>query len=417
VGGNWYVASSTGIFRHNNGEVLFNATSSGHTITDGSWPFYKITFNGSGGEWLYQDSTSTSPATTTVQNGTSTFLNAKTGGVSVTGGQLNVDWYLGIHVVAEDSTSTDIGNATCTISSTSTVDTTIWKMSSGSWGTAATSQISVTGSDGKNPQPNSDGAIRIREYQRTASATAYYKYNLTIQPPAGFVSYNYYAKTGYYVVSTLSGESGNCISQNWHRVNISQVNGVKDYDGLNQPPLRGTWYAGLGSDLQFSISSPTLNLTLNQVNDWTATGTTILSATTSYPGGYIVKVYASNDGKLTTSTYEIIRWPASNTTPTAWDTTCSASSTCCGYGYTTSDSSLTGGTAYRFTSNTFCGAAAGNYCWAGFATSSLSTDPVADSTSTVSGATTTITYRVSVNSSQTAGNYTGTVYYIATANY
>jgi len=120
---------------------------------------------------------------------------------------------------------------------------------------------------------------------------------------------------------------------------------------------------------------------------------------------------------LTTSTYEIIRWPAYNATPTAWDTTCSASSTQCGYGYTTSDSALTGGTAYRFTNNTFCGASVGNYCWAGFATSSLSTDPVADSTSTVSGATTTITYRVSVSEVQQAGSYTGTVYYIATANY
>jgi hypothetical protein len=408
VGGNWYVASSTGIFRHNNGEVLFNATSSGHTITDGGWPFYKITFNGTGGEWLYKDSTSTAPATTTVIAGTPTFLNAKTGAVVVTGGTLNVDWYLGIHVVAEDSTSTDLANATSTVSEV-TGSSTVWKMSSGSWGTAATSQISVTGSDGKNPQPNSDGAIRIREYQRTSSATTTYKYNLAIVPPAGFVSYDYHSKTGYYVVSTLSGESGNCISQNWHRVNISQVNGVKDYSGLNQPPQYGTWYCGMTSDLQFSLTPGTVSLDLLQSNDFTATGTITLSATTSYPNGFIVKAHMADTlGALatTTSSTTIIRFPHNNDSPAAWNATCNASSTCCGFGYTTNDSSLPGSPTDRFTNP---------IKWAGFATSSLSTDPVA--TGNPDGDSYIVTLKASVSSNQEAGKYTGTIYFIATANY
>ena len=420
LAGDWLVATSTdGIFTCVNSEVVFNAITTGHTIYDGGWPFYRITFNGSGGEWLYKDSTSTAPATTTVIIGTPTFLNAKTGGVSVTDGTLNVDWYLGIHVVAGDSTSTDIGNATATVSE-ATGSSTIWKMLSGSWGLPVTSQFILTQSGptatGTNPQPNNDGAIRIREYKKTSSATTTYKYNLQVVAPSGFSSYNYYeVRGGKYLASTLSADADVdlSISENWYRSTIGSLNGAKDYDDLNQPPQHGSWYAGMTSDLQFSISSPTLDLILDQPS-WTATGTTILYATTSYSSGYTVKAYATNLGRLKLGATEnyINRWDYENTDPVLWGTNCPSGSEYCGYGYTTSDTALYNAstTEYdnRFTDSTK---------YAGFATSSLSTDPVADSTSTAYGATTTITYKVSVDQDQLEGDYTGTVYYICTVNY
>jgi hypothetical protein len=417
VCGDWS-ATTSGVFQHNNGEVIFCATTPGHKISDGGWPFYKLTFNGSGGDWLYQDSTSTAPATTTVIAGTATFLNAKTGNVSVSGGTLNVDWYLGIHVVAGDSTSTnlDTGDNDITISEASG-SSTVWKMSGGSWGTPASSKTTGTGSDGKNPQPNSDGAIRIREYSRTASGAAYYKYNLQIASQPGFSAYNYYSDYGGKYIASIFATGTDvdlAISQNWHRSIPSQMNGAPDYDGLNEPPLHGSWYCGMHSDLEFSVDSVSVNLgSLYELNSWTATGTTILSVTTSYPGGYTVKAHMEPTlGRLkmtyNSTDYWIIRWPYSNSTPAVWDGNCINNGQC-GFGYRTSDYNLQGpGASDRFATSTV---------FAGFATSSTAADPVADSTNSVSGATTTITYKVSVSNLQESGAYSGTVYYIATVNY
>ncbi|MDI6734245.1 MAG: hypothetical protein QMD50_01985 [Patescibacteria group bacterium] len=43
--------SNSGTFTHNNGTVVFNATSTGKTIVPGGSAFYNLTFNGSGGGW------------------------------------------------------------------------------------------------------------------------------------------------------------------------------------------------------------------------------------------------------------------------------------------------------------------------------------------------------------------------------
>ncbi|MFH1656934.1 MAG: hypothetical protein ABH919_00485, partial [bacterium] len=408
VGGSW---SNSGTFNHNSGTVLFNGSAS-ETITDGSSPFYLLNFNGSG-SWLYEDGDSVAPATTTVDNGTATFLNAKTGVVVVNGGTLNADWYLGAHVVDANNTTFDIANATCTIANSTTSDSTVWRNNGSIWGTASTSQSTVTNASGTIAQPDANGAIRIREYSQDSSTTTYYKYNLTIASLAGFGVYDYYADHGSkYLTSASSSESSGVdknISISWHRATAGTMNGSQPYSGLNQPPDEGSWYAGMATDLEFSVDSSSVNLgTLNSINDFTATGTTILYATTSYSGGYTVRAYASNDGRLrlgATSEY-IIRWDYANSTPATWSSTCNAGSEC-GFGYTTSDNSLSGGTLTRFNNST-------NY--AGFATSSPG-DIIADSTSTASGAETTIEYKVSVQDVQANGDYTTTVYYICTANY
>jgi len=358
-----------------------------------------------------------------INGGNLTVLNTSLSGENVASGTLNVDWYLGIHVVDEDSTSSgNIGNATCTVYEASG-SSTVWKHNGTDWGTASVSTSTLTQSGGNatgtTPQPNSAGAIRIREYKRTSTAITAYKYNLQVVASGFSGTYDYYANQGNkYIASTLStdGDVDLSISENWQRSTIATINGAKDYDGLNQPPLHGSWYAGMTSDLQFSLSSPTLNLSLTQANGWTATGITILSATTTYPGGYNIKAdMRGTQGKLATSTpalYEIARWNALNASPTSWSTNCPGNPTYCGFGYTTSDNNL-----YNASTSLYDNRFLNSTKYAGFATSSALADRVGDSTTTASGATTTITYKVSVDQNQPAANYVGTVYYICTVNY
>jgi hypothetical protein len=121
--------------------------------------------------------------TTTIQEATINYLNPATGTITVlnttlnnestpgAGATLNVDWYLGAHVVDANSTSTNVANATTTISSTSTSDSTIWKWSGSGWGDASTTQTTLTNATGTIPQPGTDGAIRIREYKKTGTST------------------------------------------------------------------------------------------------------------------------------------------------------------------------------------------------------------------------------------------------------
>ncbi|MCK5161884.1 MAG: DUF2341 domain-containing protein, partial [Candidatus Aureabacteria bacterium] len=57
AGGNWEI-SGTGIFTPNSGRVLFDASSTGKTITtssSGADDFYDVKFNNSSGEWTLQD--------------------------------------------------------------------------------------------------------------------------------------------------------------------------------------------------------------------------------------------------------------------------------------------------------------------------------------------------------------------------
>jgi hypothetical protein len=218
VGGSWS-NSATGVFTHSSGTVIFDATTTGKTISDGGDPFYNISFTGTNGGWTYTDSSATAscdggscPKQTTVSatSGTVTYINAKTGTVSVTAGTLTVDWYLGIHVVDKLSPSTDIdtGNNDITISENSASPgpySTVWRYNGGTfgedgtgWESPATQKNTGTLSTGKNPQPFKVGAIRIREYSMTnssqcpGSGCTIYKYNLQIAEQANYGEYDYY---------------------------------------------------------------------------------------------------------------------------------------------------------------------------------------------------------------------------------
>lgn len=157
--------------------------------------------------------------------------------------------------------------------------------------------------------------------------------------------------------------------------------------------------------LTFGISSSTLTFAnLNSGNSFTdSTKTTVLTTSTNAYNGYTI--YGRNTGPLTFGSNTIPAFASPNSAPAIWSGT--------GFGYTTDDSSLAGGTADRFTT--------GGPKYAGFTTSAPG-DPVADHTTVIEDPTVTneqftITYRVTGDASTKAGSYTNTVVYVVVPVY
>lgn len=151
--------------------------------------------------------------------------------------------------------------------------------------------------------------------------------------------------------------------------------------------------------LTFSVSANSITFdNLNSGNSYTdSSKSTVLTTSTNAYNGYIV--YAHETAPLTSSSTTIANYAGTNSTPTSWTGT--------GFGYTTDDANLSGGTANRFTS--------GGPNYAGFVTS-LPGDPVADHagpvTTAISNEVFNIGYRVTVPSTQNAGTYTTRIIYI-----
>jgi hypothetical protein len=418
AGGNW---DNNDTFTCQQGTVTFNATSAGKTISDGGSPFYNIIFNGGGGEWLYQDGSSTAPNQTTVQAGTPTFLNAKTGTVSVTSGTLNVDWYVGAHLVDATNTDTNIDTANSDITLSehnSTPQSSIWRYS-GAWGSPASSQTTGTDATGVNPQSNTEGALRIREYSMTNSATCpgagctLYKYNMEVNWQANYGYYDYYDGYGEnYLTSCWAGASNACenaatdddvIGQDWYRSTPGTVNGAKPYDGLNEPPDHGTWYGGMIVSLDFSIDSSSVDFgTLNSSNNFTSNRTNTLTTKTGASNGYSVYAYKTDNLRNTDFVLKYIDdWVGTYGVPTAWSGNC-PENTECGFGYNTNDSDVS-----QFNP--------GEY--AGFADSVAENNIVAREDVPTTQENVTMSYKVSSETSQVPGQYQTTIIYVCVPQY
>ena len=126
-----------------------------------------------------------------------------------------------------------------------------------------------------------------------------------------------------------------------------------------------------------------------------------LTTTTNSSTGYVIYTYSTQ--LMTMGGFTIPDWTGTNSSPTAFG------NGSFGFGYTTDDASLTGGTADRFTN--------GGAKYAGFVHSGPG-DPVADRTSgPVSSQTDTVTYRLAASSSQAAGTYTTTIVYVCSVTF
>ena len=126
-----------------------------------------------------------------------------------------------------------------------------------------------------------------------------------------------------------------------------------------------------------------------------------LTTTTNSSTGYVV--YAWSSQVMTMDSFSIDDWTGTNATPTTFG------NGSFGFGYTTNDSSLTGGTADRFTN--------GGAKYAGF-THVGPGQPVADRTSgPVTGSSDTITYRLAASGAQAAGTYSTVIVYVCSVTF
>ena len=156
--------------------------------------------------------------------------------------------------------------------------------------------------------------------------------------------------------------------------------------------------------LTFGIDSATLAFNnLNSGNSYTdSSKSTVLTTSTNAYNGYII--YGRVTQALTFGSNNIANYASPNSAPTTWSGT--------GFGYSTDDNSLTGGTGDRFTN--------GGPKFAGFTTSAPG-DPVADHSGPVlteiSNENFNISYRVSADQNTSAGTYTTTVIYVVVPEY
>lgn len=154
--------------------------------------------------------------------------------------------------------------------------------------------------------------------------------------------------------------------------------------------------------LTFGIDSASVTFSsLYSGNSWTdASKTTVLNTSTNAYNGY--SIYAHETQALTNGAATIPDYASSNASPSTWSGY--------GFGYNTSDTSLAGGTANRFSGSKY----------AGFTTSS-SGDPVADHTGPVtteiSSEQFTLSYKVVTQETQKAGAYATTVLYSVIPSY
>ena len=359
--------------------------------------------------------------------GTVNFINARTGALpTVTAGTLNVDWYLGIHVVNRNGLGNiDTGADDITISeNTGTPASTVFRHNGSSWSAGATSQTTGTSSSGLNPQPNTDGAIKVREYSNIAGARTDYLYNLQIDWQENYGAYDYHEDYGEnYITSTLNTSSGHdeIIDSDWHRETLETMN---TNGGLNDVPTYGSWYIGMLTGLDVTITGTTITFAnLNFGNSFTDTASTQtkIGVTTSATNGYIVTAWETQ--KMTHNDYpaEIDNFNVNSggdygdyADPLPWTNNCSTASPNneCGFGFTSSDTTVE--TANRYNSGAE---------YAGFPTDSSSPIRVADKDGPIlynSGDADTYsltTYRISASNIQRPGTYSTTIVYVVTAEY
>lgn len=155
--------------------------------------------------------------------------------------------------------------------------------------------------------------------------------------------------------------------------------------------------------LTFGISANSLTFSnLNSGNSYTdsSKSTTLTTSTNAYYG---YSIYAHETQPLTSGANTITDYSSPNSTPTTWSGI--------GFGYTTDDNDLVGGTTNRFVGSKY----------AGFTTSAPG-DPVADhsavvESSAISSEQFTINYRVTATATTPAGSYQNKIIYVVIPTY
>jgi hypothetical protein len=193
------------------------------------------------------------------------------------------------------------------------------------------------------------------------------------------------------------------------------MNSTPPYDGLNEPPLHGSWYAGLMKGLGVTIDGISITFDeLNALNNFTDTADTqtTITVTTTATNGYIVTAWetqlmtCSDSGACGSQTIQNFTF-GTYADPQPWEGYyCKDNANYCGFGFTSSDSSVEGTNRYNN---------ATEYTY--FPTDSSNPVRVMDYPSSVTGQSYAITYRISAPLTQRPGSYQTTIVYVITAQY
>jgi len=214
-------------------------------------------------------------------------------------------------------------------------------------------------------------------------------------PYTGAISVGWGGGSGFYVTGLKNNTT--------YTIRVKAKQGVYTESGWGPATSQAT----TDPTFTFGVNASSISFSnLNSGNSYTDSAkSTILTTSTNAYNGYLVYGYETQP--LTHSTngsYTIANYSGTNSTPTSWTGT--------GFGYSTNDSSLVGGTANRFTN------AGPNY--AGFGTTTPG-DPVADHPgpilSPIASEQFTVSYRVTASATTPAGQYKTTIIYVAVPTY
>ena len=234
-------------------------------------------------------------------------------------------------------------------------------------------------------------AIQISTTSNFSSNINYIQGDFTVGPNYDWETYsNWGGSSGNYVTGLTNGTT--------YYIRVASRQGKFTQSSWSVASSATT----VDPSLTFGLDSSSLVFSnLNSGNSFTdSSKTTVMTTSTNAYNGYIV--YSKYSNVLDTT---IPNYSGTNSSPTLWPSGA-------GFGYTTNDNSLTGGTADRFTN--------GGPKYSGFTTSSPG-DPVADHagpvTTAISGEQFTISYKVTATSSTNAGTYTSQIGYVIVPTY
>lgn len=203
--------------------------------------------------------------------------------------------------------------------------------------------------------------------------------------------FNWGGASGIYISGLVSNSA--------YKIRIKARQGNFTETGWGPSTIAST----VNPSLTYGVDSTSITFNnLNSGNSFTdSSKTTVISTSTNAYNGYVV--YGHSTGPLTYLSSTIPNYGSANSNPSSWSGT--------GFGYSTDDNTLVGGTADRFTT--------GGPKYAGFTTSTPG-DPVADRTGPLLAPINdqaTISYRVTAGPTTPPGSYQTTVLYIVVPTY
>jgi hypothetical protein len=163
------------------------------------------------------------------------------------GTTLTPDWYFSTRI-KDRTTAAAVQTAAADVTvAEASANATVFKETTGSWSGAA-SQTATSDAGGNIPQPQADGALRLREYSQssngTTTSTSYYRYNVAVAKQSAYTDYDFFRDWGNtYITSSANTGAGlsSVMSTSWFR----DTDGTKNTESAqNVAPTSGSNVVG-----------------------------------------------------------------------------------------------------------------------------------------------------------------------------